>query len=201
MIKIPSVEDIRFVVASKGYKYFDNPKGLDINIIGIRSEERKANKFDDLITVSYMSNGQTCYLYFDATTDPGTHWLENPMNVLGTGIVKPGQYPGSHQIGMHQNKYEALVQRGNMTVYRDNTKDNIIDTSGPNVTEETGVFGGNIHRASRNNKSIQVDKWSAMCQVIADPNEFEIFMAVCRTAAARYGNSFTYTLLEARDFF
>lgn len=200
MKTIPSIEDIRFLVAAKGYKYFDNPNGLDLNIVGIRSGVTVANEFDDLITVSYVYHGQSCILYFKATTDPGRYWLENPMAVEGTGIMKPGQYRGAYQIGMHQGKYEALVQRGSITVFRDNTQDGILDMSGPNVTEQTGLFGANIHRASEHHESVQVDKWSALCQVIQNPDEYDIFMALCKAGAARYGNSFTYTLLEEKDF-
>gem|GEM_PF-6033206 len=37
-------------------------------------------------------------------------------------------------------------------------------------------------------ESFQVDKWSAGCQVIADPVEFDVFMSLCRAASQVWGN-------------
>ena len=66
--------------------------------------------------------------------------------------------------------------------------------------EETGWFGINIHRASLRNRSIEVGRWSAGCQVIADPRQFDLFMDLCEEGRRAWGNVFTYTLLHQRDF-
>ena len=64
-----------------------------------------------------------------------------------------------------------------------------------------GIYGINIHRATsrEGGKSVQVDKWSAGCQVIAANNDFKLFMEVVNKAAKVWGNSFTYTLINSND--
>jgi hypothetical protein len=56
-----------------------------------------------------------------------------------------------------------------------------------------------LRRANKTRASTQVDKWSAGCQVIADPLHFRMLMEVCGVAANRWGPSFTYTLLTSDD--
>ena len=61
------------------------------------------------------------------------------------------------------------------------------------------MFGINIHRANKWGTSVQIDKWSAGCQVIASNEDFLEFMTLVEKAKAKWGNSFTYTLIESRD--
>ena len=196
-------EQIEEVLKSKGYKYFTNDKGYDVNIVGIRNSDthgKVTNKFDDTLTLSYKDlNGKWVYNEYKATTDPGSHWEKNLLNKDGVAILKPGQYRGSHKLGLHQGKYEALRQKSPVKVYRDDNKDGDYDLIEENVQE--GVFGINIHRATarEGGKSTQIDKWSAGCQVIAANDDFKLFMEVCKKAAGIWGNSFTYTLIESKD--
>tara|TARA_B100001109_G_scaffold242036_1_gene226656 strand:- start:356 stop:976 length:621 start_codon:yes stop_codon:yes gene_type:complete len=198
-------EQIEYAVRSKGYKYFKDTqeKGYDVNIIGIRNSKTKnrvTNAFDDKITISYKDfNNEWHYHEYDCTTDPGTHWVENLLNSDGVAILKPGQYRGSHKIGLHQGKYEALRQQKPLKVYRDGDLDNEYDLLEENVKE--GIYGINIHRATARTggKSSRVDKWSAGCQVIAANDDFNEFMDICRKASNIWGNSFTYTLIESAD--
>ncbi len=198
-----TIQQIKNTLDSKGYKWFTGNKGYDVNIVGVRNsatEGRITNKFDDKITLSYKdSNGKWKFHCFDCTTDPGIHWTQNLLNPNGVAILKPGQYRGSHKIGLHQGKYEALRQQKPLKVYRDGDKDKEYDLLEENVKE--GIYGINIHRATsrKGGKSIQVDKWSAGCQVIAANDDFKLFMEVCRKAAGIWGNSFTYTLIESKD--
>lgn len=197
-MKTPTVEQIIRAMEIKDYLVFRNPKGFDLNIVGIRSSEIVAGKFDDLVVVFHRRAGAWCYNVFPATTDPGRYWLENPMVESGTGILKEDQHRGAYRIGRHQGKYEALVQTGApITVIRDFNRDGVLDLD--SGREETGYFGGNIHHAAMARESIRVGKWSALCQVIANPFDFEIFMALCRAGAKAFGNRFTYTLLHERD--
>jgi hypothetical protein len=131
-----SREQIQAAVEAKGYVYFQSPRGYDVNIIGIRNsttDGRVTNAFDDLITVSYLNtlryDEEECWNYheFPCTTDPGTHWVENILSESGVAILKPNQYRGSHKIGLHQGKYEALRQKKPLQVYRDANKDNHYD--------------------------------------------------------------------------
>ena len=113
--------------------------------------------------------------------------------------MKPNQYRGSHKLDLHQGKYLALRQKSNVTVYRDNNRDNDYDLDESKT--DTGIFGINIHRATGRSggKSIRVDKWSAGCQVIADNDDWHAFLDICQNAREIHGNSFSYTLIESSD--
>lgn len=195
---IPTLDGILRVMNRRGYKVFQNESGFDLNIVGIRSATIQANRFDDSIAVFYRMHGQWVFNAFQCTTDPGAYWLENPMSKLGTAILKEGRYRRAFMIGMHRGEYEALVQQVPLTVIRDANRDDVLDLD--SGVEEVGMFGINVHRASAARQSIQVDKWSAGCQVFCDPYQFEFFMQLCRAGRAAFGNSFTYTLLNEKDF-
>ena len=194
-------EQIESVVKSKDYKWFENGD-YNLNIVGVRNSETKGkvtNKFDDCITLSYKVDGEWQFHCFNATTDPGTHWVENPMMEIGVAILKPGQYRGSHKLRLHAGKYLALGQQKNVTVYRDADRDDTYDLDENNTT--TGLFGINIHRATslKGKKSTYVGKWSAGCQVIAENDDWHAFLDVCQTARDTWSNNFTYTLVESKD--
>jgi len=182
-------------VASYGYAVFDNGD-YDLNIVGIRSKNNEANKFDDLMTCTYKEGGRWVSKYWPCTTDPGLYWLDNPSRIDGTAILVPGQYRGTYVLDKHRGKYEALCQRsGKVKVFRDSNKDNILDMDPNSVVE--GFFGINIHRASSKRKSTQVEKWSAGCQVIADPADFAELIVLARMQLEKRGwGKFTYTLIE-----
>ena len=198
-------EQIETTVKAKGYKWFEDNsnKGYDVNIVGVRNSETKGrvtNAFDDCITISYKIDGEWHFHCYKCTTDPGTAYMENPiLENTGTAILKPGQYRGSHKIRLHQGKYLALGQKRDVTVYRDNNRDDKYDLDESNTT--TGLFGINIHRATarKGGTSTRVDKWSAGCQVIASNDDFHEFMDICQSAREIHGNSFSYTLLESKD--
>ncbi|MDA1284679.1 MAG: hypothetical protein O3C61_07110 [Proteobacteria bacterium] len=194
-------EILERALISKGYKYFINGD-YNLNIIGIRNsktENMVTNRFDDTITLSYKINGEWQYHEFDCTTDPGTHWVENVMNDKGVAILKPGQYPKSYRIGKHQGKYEALCQQNPVTVYRDNNRDDIYNLNTEKT--DTGLFGINIHRATKKagNKSTNIDKWSAGCQVIASNDDWTKFIKICKKAKDTWSNNFTYTLITSNE--
>jgi hypothetical protein len=179
----------------KGYVIYEQPYRL--NIVGVRSANNVPDRFDDSIHVLFKDNsGKWIHYNMPATTDPGKHWLNNPMRVEGTAIVKPGQYIDSHQIGLHKGEYKALTQLGNVTVIRDANRDNILDF---NAGREGPGYGINIHRASASRTSTVVDKYSAGCQVIANPADFNRLLELAEQHRSRYGNKYTYTLLVEKD--
>ena len=177
---------IREVLNAKDYVFFDT-----INIIGIRTSNTAANSFDDWLYLIY--EGDKTYS-FPITTDSGAYWLKNPLNVEGTAILVSGQYLDSHVIDLHQGEYEALKQQKPLKVWRDNTKDTTLDTSGE-IYE--GLFGINIHRSNPHTQSKVVEKWSAGCQVFQKVADFNFFMETCKNSGEQ---AFTYTLLEESDF-
>lgn len=200
-MKCPTRQQIESTVKAKGYKWFENGD-YNLNIIGVRNGEtlnEVTNKFDDCITLSYKVDGEWQFHCFEATTDPGKHWVDNVLNEAGVAILKENQYRGSHKIGLHQGKYEALRQHKPVQVYRDNNLDDCYDMDESTLQE--GIFGINIHRATKweGKKSTQIDKWSAGCQVIAANDDFRLFMEICNKSKDIWGNSFTYTLINSDD--
>ena len=198
-------EQIESAVKAKGYKWFDdkNNKGYDVNIVGVRNadtEDRITNKFDDCVTISYKKNGEWKFFCFPATTDPGDDWMENPwVEEKGCAVLKPGQYRGSHKLRLHSGRYLALGQKKDVTVYRDNNRNDQYEFD--ESTCDTGVFGINIHRATalEGKTSTHVNKWSAGCQVIAANDDWMEFLGICQEAREHWGNSFSYTLIESKD--
>ena len=208
-----TVQDLAALAERKGYKIFHGGQGYNLNIWGIRSADRTSNAFNDAVYVFWLDVDINLWqlVRFTATTDPGLYWREQPMHQMGTAILKTGQYEGCWKMGKH-NGYEALVQCKPVVVYRDNNRDNILDIAGENVDVHAGVFGINIHRANINGRSVQVDKWSAGCQVLqnqkkhhsVDGREFnhdwDYLVYLLRASAAIYNEYFTYTLVDENDF-
>jgi hypothetical protein len=197
-----SREKIVAAVKSKGYVYFEDNsnKSYDVNIIGVRNSEpgnKVTNLFDDIITISYKDEkGVWQYHEWMNTTDPGKKGVQlfEQYGVKdGVARVVPGQYRGSHMIGLHQGKYEALKQKSPIKVYRDGNKDLVYDET--KITE--GVYGINIHKAGQD--STWVENWSLGCQVFKRVKDFDEFMKIVKKSKNIHGNSFTYTLLVSND--
>jgi len=193
-------EQIQKAIESKGYKWFndDANKNYDVNIVGIRNDatgHKVTNLFDDTITISYKENGEWKYFEWMITTEPGTKGVKEFHNSGGVARLVEGQYRGSHMIGLHQGKYEALCQQKPVKVYRDVNKDMVFDEI--KITE--GVYGINIHRSNPLTESAFVENWSEGCQVFKKVKDFNAFMEICRKARDIHGNSFTYTLLGSKD--
>lgn len=183
-----------------GYAYFT--KGAyNLNIIGVRSNNKNkvTNLFDDYIILIYKTNDGTWKRHiYTATTEPGKYYMMQKLgNIKGTAILVPNQYRGAWQLGLHKGKYKALCQKKTVAVYRDANKNNIYDMRPEKI--DKGIFGINIHRGSQWSITKNVDKWSAGCQVFADPAQFNAFIRFCEKQKALYGNSFTYTLIREED--
>lgn len=194
---VPTAEQLVRAMQLKGHQVFDTPEGYNLNLVGIRAASATPDSFDDLLCLFHRRGTAWMYAAFPATTDPGLYWLQNPMAVEGTAILKPGQYFGAFKLGLHQGKYEALVQNSPLTVYRDNDRDSQIDTGG--MKEQAGMFGINIHHAAQHAASSQVGKWSAGCQVVANWFDFQVLLVTCKAAAQGHSAIFSYTLIEERD--
>lgn len=193
-----TIESIREVFDRKGYRFFTNGK-YNLNLLGVRRNTSASNKFDDYLVAVYKNESDEWQcLVWEGTTDPGKHWLENPLSPRGTAILIPNQYRGTWKIGLHRGKYKALCQSKNVKVWRDNDKDDELDFLCEDSQE--GIFGINIHRSNPYTESQRVDKWSAGCQVFKKVKDYVVFMGLCDRASHVYGNSFTYTLLEEQDF-
>ena len=214
MNKYISRGEIIKAMKKKGYKFFS--RGFyNLNIIGIRSNNSQSDKFDDEIHVLFTDDRSIeRHEIFACTTDPGKHWLLNPMNPKGTIIMVPGQYRGVYALGLHNRSrptksYRALEQIKPITYVRDNSKDSKLDfelysdmTTDHNSDKfEISNSKTNIHRASKWKTLLNVGLYSAGCQVIQKPNRFDDFMNLCELQVNwGQGATFSYTLLEEKDF-
>jgi hypothetical protein len=189
-------DQIEKAVKTKGYAWFEGAKDFDLNIVGVRNSatgNKVTNAFDDVITVSFKENENWVYKEWANTTDPGTKGVKEFHNAAGVARLVEGQYRGSHTLGLHQGKYEALRQQKPVKVYRDANRDMTYDET----KIQEGIFGINIHKAGVD--STFVENWSEGCQVFKRAADFEEFMTICRKAAKIHGASFTYTLIESKD--
>lgn len=195
-------EQIEAAVKAKGYVWFndDANKGFDVNIVGVRNAatgKKVTNVFDDNLTLSFKDeNGVWQFYSWMNTTDPGKksmlEWKK--MGITGgCARLVAGQYRGSHTIGLHQGKYQALKQQKPVKVYRDSDLD--LEYDEDKITE--GIYGINIHKAGQD--STWINDWSAGCQVFKRVKDFDVFMKICKKAAKIHSNSFTYTLIESND--
>jgi hypothetical protein len=186
---------IKAILRDNNYELFSRP--FELNIVGLRSKSTVANKFDDEMHVFYRIGAlKWKYYIFKITTDPGTFWLNNPMQQKGTAILAEGQYKNAYQLGLHRNKYLALVQRKEMTIIRDYNRDAILDFN--NGRRTTGIDGINIHRANQVGTTKLIGKNSAGCQVFENADQFALFIKMCQKHKTLYGNAFTYTLIDFR---
>ena len=194
-----SREKIESAVKSKGYVYFEDPtnKGYDVNIIGVRNAttgNKVTNVFDDILTLSYKDDkGVWQYHEWMNTTEPGKKGVMEYHNVNGVARLVEGQYRGSHALGLHQGKYEALRQAKPVKVWRDKNRDMIFDET----KIDEGVFGINIHKAGQD--STWVSNWSEGCQVFKRVKDFDEFMKIVKKSSKIHGNSFSYTLINSSD--
>ena len=197
-----SYDNIKKLYKKKKYKFCDGTYNL--NIFGIRDKTFAEDTFNDYIGVAYEND--LCQFKVDlypGTTDPGVHWLRNPLNKNGTIIMLEGQYRGCYKIGIHNrskpvNSYSSLEQCGAMEYVRDNNKDNVLDIDPSKKIK--GVFKTNLHRASKYRVLRYIGLYSAGCQVIQDPKHFDALMDTAkRQVSLGWGDKFSYTLFNIND--
>lgn len=189
------INKIRDFYQEHQYRWFDDKKPYNVNIIGYRTKNTKPYAFDDFLYLIYRDNHLNWVIkQYAVTTDPGQYYLKNPINVNGTAILVPGQYIGAYKVGLHRNEYQSLVQAEKVKVYRDSNRDEILDFDPKTVDE--GYFGINIHRAKKSGTTESIGLWSAGCTVFSKNYEFNQFMSIINKSKKLYGNRFTYTLIE-----
>ena len=192
-MNVTDLKSIHNKVRELGFVIFDkNP--CDMNVIGLRRLPGTPNAFDDLMTLSYLEDGQWKFHAWPCTTDPGGKYLGKPMNPgIGTAVLKhDDQFRGSHKMGIHGASkswaHPALVQVGVLRVWHDNNRDNVVDY-GLAQTTSNGTSGINLHR--------DLGDFSAGCQVFKNRKDQEEFIALCRKQiTAKLGDTYTYTLLS-----
>lgn len=182
------------VLKSKGFSVFTKGK-YNVNIIGVRSKSNTTDVFNDELHLIYKDDdGSVKHHVYKITTDAGKYYLENPMNRKGTAGLVEGRY----KFSLSEYKgYRCLRQAEKVKVYRDNDKDSDFDYDTAKIDE--GYFGILIHRASSRDESVRIGKWSAGCQVFANPMQYKEFIDIIIKSAGIYGDTFSYTLINEQD--
>lgn len=140
----------------------------------------KPNNFNDLRMVIGINSKRVPFIrgIWEATTEPGKYYTENPMSDKGAARIKFGQYRawavGEHGVGIH--KHEALRQVENLPVHRDLNK----DFKRTNDEIEIGMFGINQHWGYDNPVG-NVGRASAGCLVGRERDEHKTFMKIIKT--------------------
>lgn len=191
------INEYKKICRSKGYRFFKGP--WNINLFGVRLKDKDNRGFNDLIGVIYEDNNKASHLHlFRATTKPSPTYLKNPINELGTGIIKAEQYPSVWQFEQNWGKfkYPILRQVGKFNVYRDNNRDTEIDYK-DNTLEVNSNGGFQLHSTGCLDYPNKVGYHSAGCQVIQNQMEHEFLMSLLFQSIQVTGyRTFTYTLIE-----
>lgn len=184
----------------KGYEWFtDDTREFNLNIFGIRTADKAVDVFNDFIGMAWKYKGVWNLRVYPATTDPGIYWLQRLLNPRGCAILVPGQYKGVYGLRLHRGAYEALCQTwGPVRVYRDGDRDSTLDFEPNTITK--GDYGINIHASVSSGVATKVGKFSAGCQVFQSFDDFVEARDYWRKSKDRFGNHFSYTLLEEKDF-
>lgn len=181
-MKAYSIADIKNRFDALGLKWHN------FHVVGIRAKEHKSDAFQDSIILIW---GNVVKVY-TGTTIPGVHWLQNLLNPNGTAVlVADRQYEDCFKIGLHKGE-QALIQVKPLLVHRDKNKNSVAETNTAPVVAgpECRI---DIHGANKNVVSVLIGKWSAGCQVLNNPVQFNELIDSCKRAGL--GN-FTYTLLN-----
>ena len=197
-----------------GFKAFDGGHAFNLNLVGIRARNRdqRDDLFDDWMSCTYRTekNGRWITKWWQCTTDPGKQALLKPelYNADGTAIMARGKYRSAYVLGLHSNRYEALVQRGPnpISYYRDANRDGILDLAPESL--ESGWIGANIHKAGTDSARIsgvnsqgKAWSWSAGCQVLKRKRDFHELMDLVHLQIETHPTwkTFTYTLINEED--
>jgi hypothetical protein len=176
---------------AKGYKiramnivYFE---GLDTDLATVNSD--RIDYWNDVRSI--ITDKGDVLMAATATTESGWYYRLNAMNPGGAAQLAFGQYLDAWCIGDHHGQ-DALVQRGNLKVYRDLNEDGSRKGDASDVGDD---FGLNQHTTT--NAPETIGRWSAGCLVGKYPGTHAKFMRICRSMGSK---TFDTTLIDGSDF-
>jgi hypothetical protein len=159
------------------------------HLVGIRSEADATDKYDD---VFYWFEDGRVFAVYTGTTNPGSYYLQNFMNKLagGTAVMASNQQMVEGFIKGKYKENDAWRQHSTMKVFRDADKDLKSEELGiPYV----GMYNIHIHAMFKGKKSERIYNWSAACQGMNDPDQWNEFIS---RSYERCPEKLTYTLLK-----
>lgn len=195
-------QQLKKVVTDKGYVFFDEGD-FNLNIIFNRTNEIFTDFFTDIGYVAYKEGGVEKVLSQPCSTKAGLYYVNNPITyqgVTGVAIVMPNQYRGVYQLVddyVTWLSYPFFKQVKPMNYWRDPTKDTILEHLQPQLGQS---FSTHYHRGS--NVGVtghHIYNWSAGC-IIQEEVYFKKVVELARKAVRIWGNSFSITVLDAKDF-
>ncbi len=201
-------EALKFILDKEGVS-----KSLDFsqyNLVGLRNyldvKKNYPNRFTDVLFLMSPEKEKKVFR-FPATTVPGPYFMvnkfrnwylatgaKNTLNPDGLAILQPGVY--DYTTGKHKGQYEALIQKGPVTVERyqpiDDPKKANFTTFSPGKSTK-GSFGINIHRGLRDGVTPTVDSHSAGCIVLKDSSDLRKILKELKDAGQ---NDIKFALVE-----
>jgi hypothetical protein len=114
----------------------------------------------------------------------------------GLGILRESQYVNAFEKSTY-NGATAMVVKGKQLVYRDNEPGDTIKYSKDWDSNKPFSAGMHIHKGYPG--GVTVDNWSEGCQVFNSEKSLNEFFKKCETHEKKYGNKFTYTLINKKD--
>jgi hypothetical protein len=195
----PLINQVISALTGLGYVVFRG-MNYDLNLVGVRSGSATADQYDDLFICFYRVEGVWRMHVWPGTTDPGEHYLKNPVNPNGAMMLCPGQYRGAYKLGMHRGR-PALVQAAPFRVWRDNNRDSVIDWPAEDDGGTLGWQAANFHDHSAK-RLIDDDPStdSAGCQVTAVKADVKTLRELLRLQEMHgNGETVSYSLIYSYD--
>jgi lysozyme len=127
------------------------------------------------------------------STDPGQFFIGHPENPRGCAQLREGIH--MFKLGLHQQQYPAFVQAEDFHVNR-------LDHHGNVLFSEFGEFAIHLHSGG---PGINVNQYSAGCQVIASPEGYfgetwhRFFDPAAQAMRANTQSLFPYMLIDASN--
>jgi hypothetical protein len=188
-------------LAAKGHWLARHPDCVNIVYVEAMNPDGSANdnrpnRFNDsrfILRVDPAGRPELAGTW-DATTEPGRFWTQNPMNPMGAARIAFGQYK-AWSVGTHNaskpSGHEALVQTQDITVHRDLNQ----DFSRAGDATDTGLFGVNQHWGYDNPQD-DIGTAGAGCLVGRTKNGHRAFMKLVK-ADPRYVVNNSYRFMTA----
>ncbi|MFM2303076.1 MAG: hypothetical protein RLZZ135_482 [Cyanobacteriota bacterium] len=164
--------------------YFE---GLDTDLVTVNDD--KIDLWNDVRAV--IADTGDVLMCCASTSEPGWYYRIKPMNPNGAAQLAFGQHLNAWQLGDHRGQ-DALVQCGNVKIFRDKNQDGSRKGDAIFVGDD---FGLNHHTTSREPE--RVGKWSAGCLVGRYPSTHAKFMQICRAMGLA---TFDSTLIDGIEF-
>lgn len=162
-------------------------------ILGVRSNEDASNVFDDK---GYLFRNEQFIKSFPMTTNAGVPYLQGGFlkyNKVGVAHVKANEwYHDLWAYGLHHGKMPALVQVGNILIFRDGDMDVHAEEIGKVIK---GLFGINFHSTKYDFTyhvvTPRIGEWSAGCQVVNDTETYLMIINMIKNQ-----HRITYCLID-----